>query len=67
MRTKWEGEKAGVQDVWVCHWGEWVYETWTPTLCTTACCRIVGDATDAELRATGCWVYTKIMRYDAFY
>ena len=47
--------------------GEWVYETWTPELSTAACCRIVDDDTDAELRASGCWVCTNMIRYYAFY
>lgn len=36
--------------------GGWVYKT-----CTAACCRIVNDATDAELRASGCWVCTVVI------
>lgn len=36
-------------------------------LCTAACCRIIDGATDAELKASCCWVSTKIIRYDAFY
>lgn len=38
--------------------GGWFYETLVPTLCTTACCRILDDAADAELRASGCCVRT---------
>lgn len=58
MRGKGEVKKAGVQDVW---------EGGFTELALLHCCRIVNDATDAELRASGCWVCNKVIRYCVFY
>lgn len=49
MRGKWEGEKAGVQDAWECHWERGFMNPGClhSAAWTAACCRIVGDASDA--------------------
>lgn len=55
-----EGGNSGCVEVLL---REWVYVS-DLHLVTIACCRIVDDAIDVELRA-GCWVCTKIILYYA--